>query len=185
VESPLNFNPSKFAFGQDTVEFAGFEITPDSVRPCQKYIHAILDFPTPKDITDIRSWFGLVNQVSYTFSMAERMLPFRELLKPGTQFHWDEQLQTIFDESKVKIEQIAIKQIVQIFDPKRPTCLATDWSKSGIGFWLLQTHCKCSDIHPFCCKTGWKVTLVVSRLIHAAESRYAPVEGEALAVANA
>jgi len=32
---------------------------------------------------------------------------------------------------------------------------------------------------------GWKITLVGSRFTHAAESRYAPVEGEALAVADA
>ena len=38
---------------------------------------------------------------------------------------------------------------------------------------------------PFCCRTGWKITLVGSRFTHAAESRYAPVEGEALAVADA
>ncbi|MCG8044423.1 MAG: reverse transcriptase family protein, partial [Candidatus Thiodiazotropha endolucinida] len=75
-------NPDKFVFGADTVEFAGFEISLTDVRPCQRYLRAILDFPTPKDITDVRSWFGLVNQVSYAFSMAERMLPFRELLKP-------------------------------------------------------------------------------------------------------
>lgn len=49
-------------------------------------MRAILVFPRPKDLTDVRSWFGLVNQVSYAFSMAERMLPFRDLLKPGTHF---------------------------------------------------------------------------------------------------
>ena len=54
---------------------------------------------------------------------------------------------------------------VQIFDPKKPTCLATDWSKTGIGF--------------------WQITLVGSRFTNDAESRYAPVEGEALAVADA
>ena len=32
---------------------------------------------------------------------------------------------------------------------------------------------------------GWKITLVGSRFTHAAESRYAPIEGEALAVADA
>ena len=38
---------------------------------------------------------------------------------------------------------------------------------------------------PFCCHTGWKITLVGSRFTHAAKSRYAHVEGEALAVADA
>ena len=61
---------------------AGFEITPTSVRPSRKFLESILDFPTPANITDIRSWFGLVNQVAYAFAAAERMLPFRALLKP-------------------------------------------------------------------------------------------------------
>ena len=57
--------------------------------------------------------------------------------------------------------------------------------KTGIGFWLFQKHCNCLSRKPFCCPTGWKITLVGSRFTHAAESRYAPIEGEALAVADA
>ena len=34
-------------------------------------------------------------------------------------------------------------------------------------------------------KTGWKITYVEGRFISGAESRYAPVEGEALAVVDA
>ena len=68
---------------------------------------------------------------------------------------------------------------------KRPTCLATDWSKVGIGHWLLQKHCACQPIKAFCCRDGWKICLVGSRFTHVAESRYAPVEGEALAVVYA
>jgi len=165
------------------VEFAGFEITLNDVRPCRRYLQAIMNFPTPKDITDVRSWFGLVNQVSYAFSMAERMLPFRDLLKPDTPFQWNEHLQTLFEESKAQIVKV-IEEGVYIFDPDRTTCLATDWSKSGIRFWLLQKHCACIKSEPFCCPTGWKITLVGSRFTHPAESRYAPIEGEALAVAD-
>lgn len=180
----ITLNPEKFVFGQDTVEFAGFEITPTSVRPCRKYLDAIRSFPTPANITDIRSWFGLINQVSYAFAASARMQPFRQALKPGSPFTWNEELNNLFNESKT----IIIKEIeegVRIFDKSRPTCLATDWSKSGIGFWLLQKHCQCTSSEPFCCPTGWKTTLVGSRFTHSAESRYAPVEGEALAVADA
>ena len=59
----ITLNPNKFVFGADTVEFAGFEITPESVRPCKEYLDAIRKFPTPANITDMRSWFGLINQV--------------------------------------------------------------------------------------------------------------------------
>lgn len=177
-------NPSKFTFAKTTVEFAGFEITPTTVRPCARYLEAIRDFPTPKNITDVRSWFGLINQVSYAFASAERMLPFRKLLKPGTPFVWTDNLHKLFEESKTIIIN-EIQTGVQIFDKTKPTCLATDWSKDGIGFWLFQKHCSCPSTKPFCCKTGWRITLVGSRFTSGAESRYAPVEGEALAVVDA
>ena len=180
----ITLNPEKFHFAQDEVEFAGFEITNDTVRPCKRYIRAIADFPTPQSLTDIRSWFGLVNQVSYAFSMADVMSPFRELLKPSKSFHWDETLQNAFDQSKLTIIN-EIHNGVKIFDKTKPTCLATDWSKHGIGYWLFQKHCPCPSTDLFCCKQGWKITLVGSRFTHAAESRYAPIEGEALAVADA
>ena len=50
---------------------------------------------------------------------------------------------------------------------------------------MFQKHCRCTPVRPFCCNDGWKITLVGSRFTHAAESRYAPIEGEALAVADA
>ena len=44
---------------------------------------------------------------------------------------------------------------------------------------------KCAKTTLFCCTDGWKITLVGSRFTSATESQYAPVEGEALAVADA
>ena len=115
------------------------------------------------------------------------MAPFRELLKPRKTLYWDETLEELFRQSKQKIVE-EICQGVQIFDKTKPTCLITDWSKTGIGFWLIQKHCKCPKVDMktlFCCRDGWKITLVGSRFTHSAESRYAPIEGEALAVADA
>ena len=180
----ITLNPKKFVFCRTTVEFAGFKITPTTVQPCARQLDAILNFPKPLNITDIRSWFGLVNQVAYAFAAAPCMLPFRNLLKPGTPFQWSDELDSAFDKSKAEIVK-EIKTGVEIYDKRRPTCLATDWSKTGIGFWLLQKHCDCPTSKPFCCKTGWRVSLVGSRFTSATESRYAPVEGEALAVVDA
>ena len=149
----ITLNPSKFIFAADTVEFAGFEITPNNVRPSRKYLKAIEGFPTPKNRTDIRSWYGLLNQVSYAFSITDQMKPLRKLLKADYQFTWDEELDQLFRASK----QVIIKEIehgVTIFERKRPTCLTTDWSKDGIGYWLQQKHCRREPLTPTCCKTG-------------------------------
>ena len=77
AENGVVFNPDKFIFVEDTIEFAGFDVTPTGYKPPSKMIKAIQDFPSPSNITGVRSWFGLVNQISYTFSQAQVMAPFR------------------------------------------------------------------------------------------------------------
>ena len=135
----LNPEPSKFRFCQNYVEFAGFEVTLDSVHPCKRFLEAITDFPSPKNITDVRSWFGLVHQASYTFSMADKMSPFSKLQTPGAKFARTKDLDDLFQETKVTIRR-EIENGIKIFDPSKPTCLATDWSKTCIGFWMLQNQ---------------------------------------------
>ena len=175
------FNPDKFEFARDTIEFAGFDITPTGFKPPHRIIKAIQGFPTPRTITDIRSWFGLVAQVSYAFSQAPVMAPFRELLSKKTPFYWDHTLQTIFEESKKEIID-SIQDGVRSFSINRTTCLATDWSKTGIGFTLSQKHCQCPGKDPLCGSNHWRVVYARSRFTTDAESRYAPIEGEALAL---
>jgi hypothetical protein len=178
------FNPKKFHFAQDEIEFAGFNITSNGIKPAASILNAIRDFPKPQNITDARSWFGLVNQVAYTINSSSAMEAFRQLLKPG-KWYWDDALDIAFEESKNTILQM-IEDGVQSFEPKRPTCLATDWSKTGLGFTLLQKHCRCPMTDaPHCCNNGWRLIFAGSRFTTDAESRYAPIEGEALAVSYA
>ena len=99
-ENGITLNPQKFHFGEDVVEFAGFQITPQTICPSDKFLEAIKNFPTPTDITGIRSWFGLINQVAYAHSLTDDLAPFRELLKPKNKFYWDDNFQGIFERSK-------------------------------------------------------------------------------------
>ena len=165
----ITLHPKKFQFAQDIVDFSGLTITSDSIKPQQKFLDSILLFPTPKDISGARAWFGLVNQGSYAFAMAREMKPFRELLKTSKKFEWTDELEEAFQKSKVTIVE-AMKEGVQLFECSRPTCLATDWSNEGIGFVLKQKHCTCPDLSPNCCHDGWKLCLIGSRFTTPAES---------------
>ena len=175
-------NCEKFQFCLPSVEFAGFRITEDTVQPLPKYLDAIREYPTPTNISDIRSWFGLVNQVSHYAVLREMLEPFRKFLSPKCKFEWTDESNQLFIDSKTQIIS-AIEEGVKIFDMSKRTCLRTDWSKTGIGFWLLQKHCSCTSQSPGCCSDGWHITLASSRFLKPAESNYAPVEGEALGVA--
>lgn len=79
-------NLEKFQFAQKTVDFAGFRLSENSVEPLPKYIDTIKNLPTPTSITYIRSWFGLVNQISCYAQLRNIMSPFKSLLSPKTPF---------------------------------------------------------------------------------------------------
>ena len=175
-------NPDKLQFCQRQADFAGFRIGETNIEPLPRYIEAIRAFPTPKSTKDIRSWFGLVNQVANYGQLREFMVLFRPFLSPKYKFFWSQVLDKAFEESKTHIIE-AIRQGVEIFDMSKPTCLRPDWSTQGIGYFLLQKHCSCNARLPDCCPDGWKVTLAGSRFLTGAEQRYAAIEGEALAVA--
>ena len=175
-------NPDKFQFAQRTVDFAGFRISNATIEPLPKYLDAIRDFPTPTSTTDVRSWFGLVNQVTNYAQLRDIMRPFKPFLSPKTPFRWSVDLESAFEASKSSIIE-AIRYGVEIFDLRRWTCLRPDWSKLGIGYFLSQKHCDCATTLPGCCDDGWKITLAGSRFLTPTEQRYAPIEGEALAVA--
>jgi len=86
ADNGIVFNKDKFQFAQENVGFAGFEMTQEGYKPLKKIIRAIKDFPVPTCITDVRSWFGLVNQLSYAFAKAPVMEPFHQLLSAKTFF---------------------------------------------------------------------------------------------------
>ena len=175
-------NPEKIQFAKRNVDFAGFQITENRILPLPKYIDAIKSFPRPKSTTDIRSWFGLINRVANYAQLRDTMELFRPFLSPKCKFFWSNVLEQAFQESKNIIIE-AIKRGVEIFDITKLTCLRPDWSQKGVGYFLLQQHCKCSSKMPDCCPEGWKITLAGSRFLNGAEQRYAAVEGEALAIA--
>ena len=171
ADNGIVFNPDKFHFAKMQVEFAGFLITANGVKPTKRMTKAILHFPTPTSITGVRSWFGLVNQVSYAFSQAEVMAPFRELLQTkNRKFYWDETLERMLKESKRVIVD-KIEKGVKTFEINRTTGLATDYSKTRIG-----------EVNMSCGNDPWKLILAGSWFTNDVESCYAPVEGEALAL---
>ena len=161
-ENGIILNPDKFQFARKTADFAGFRISESFIEPLPKYMDAIRDFPVPTSVTDIRSWFGLVNQLANYAQLREMIHPFKPFLSPKTPFAWNAELQTCFESSKAAIIN-AIKEGVTIYDLNKTTCLRPDWSNHVIGYYLSQKHCDCPSNLPDCCEDGRQVTL---SLIH-------------------
>ena len=74
-------NSEKFHFAERTAEFAGFQLGDGTIKPLEKHVTAIREFPEPRSLTDMRSFFALCEQVSYAYTIKEQLKPFRELVK--------------------------------------------------------------------------------------------------------
>ena len=134
------------------------------------------------DVTGIRSWFGLVEQVAYAFSKTSLMQPFRNLLSKDAVYIWTDELQHAFETARSKIVKL-VAAGVKTFQTNAWTCSITDWSRTGIGYALWQKWWRYVNIHPSCCKEGWALITCGSRFCTLAESRYHPIEGELLGLA--
>ena len=93
-------NPDKFQFAQRVVDFAGFRISDKNIAPLPKYLDAIRTFPTPRNTTDVKSWFGLINQVANYTQLRKFTCPFCKFLSPKIKFEWTSELNEAFNQSK-------------------------------------------------------------------------------------
>ena len=97
------------------------------------------DYNTPTNLTDIRSFFTLVEQVAPFYAVKPHLLPFRELLKKNSRWYWDDTLQRLFMEAKETITAKVVEGLTR-FQLDRDTGLITDWSKFGVGYVLVQKY---------------------------------------------
>ena len=83
AQKGITLNPEKFKFCCREVEFVGYHIGWEAYFPTEERLEALRSFtmPAKPTITDIRSWFGFVNQLTPFLATAPVMAPFRELLK--------------------------------------------------------------------------------------------------------
>jgi hypothetical protein len=58
-EVNLKLNPSKYCFVAKTITFLGHVVSKEGIRPDPGKVEAVLHFPTPKNVTSVRSFLGL------------------------------------------------------------------------------------------------------------------------------
>lgn len=166
----VTLNREKFKFGENMIDFCGYTISPLGYTSDARKTQAIADFPRPQNITDLRSFMGLTNQLgSFSPTVADAAQPLRDLLRPKNEWCWSQHHDDAFEQVK---KCLVSPPVLAFFDPSLPTMLQTDASRlQGLGFVLLQKH-----------GDDWKLVQCGSRFLSDTESRYAVIEVEMAAV---
>ena len=153
-----------------SVKFAGFIVNDQGVSSDPGKLQALREFPVPQTITDLRSFLGLANQLNLCPDLAHATNPLRSLLKKGVAWNWLPEHQESFEKTK---EILSHNSMLKHYDVKKEVELLTDASRlHGIGYALTQR-----DVEG-------RINIVQcgSRSLTGAETRYATIELELLAI---
>ena len=123
----ITFNKDKFEVAEPRVRFCGYNLFAVGVSAGEDRISVIWDFPTPANLTDLRSFMGLVNQLSeFTQDIAAAAQPLRPLMSPKRTFTWTADHDKAFSDVKTATTQ---PSPLAHFDPVLPFILQTDASR--------------------------------------------------------
>ena len=80
----LTLNRQKCEFSQVLVKFLGQMVDKSGVRPDPAKVKAIQGMPIPKNVSDVRRFLGMVNQLGkFSPNLAEKTNPLRETAQKG------------------------------------------------------------------------------------------------------
>lgn len=132
----LTLNINKCEFGKDKVEYLGYEVTKQGLKPGKNKIKAVESFPMPKNVHEVRRFLGLTGFFRrFVKNYAQIAKPMSDLTRKDSEFKLSEKVVDAFDQLK----SILVKApVLELYDAKVPTELHTDASAVGLAGMLLQ-----------------------------------------------
>ena len=135
-EHKLYAKLSKCSFWQRKIGFLGHVITEDGVAVDQEKIKAIIQWPTPKNATEVRSFLGLAGYYrKFVRDFATTAKPLTRLTGKDTKFVWSESCTKGFEQLKHQLTQTPV---LVLPGTGIPFVVYTDASGVGVGCVLMQ-----------------------------------------------
>ncbi|XP_073948993.1 uncharacterized protein [Choristoneura fumiferana] len=132
----LTLNLTKCFFFAKTLDYLGYEVSNDGLRPGSKKIEAVSKFPTPTNVHQIRQFVGLASFFRrFIAGFARIAKPLTVLTKSNVPWKWGQEQEASFQTLKAKLVE---RPILALYDPKFYTEVHCDASKLGVGGMLLQ-----------------------------------------------
>lgn len=166
----LTLKLKKCSFFMSTINYLGFQVSQEGIRPGEEKIKAVINFPTPQDVHQVRQFVGLISYFRrFVKRFGELVRPLTKLTHKNQKWVWGQEQQKTFNMFK---HQLVTRPILALYNPKADTEIHCDASANGLAGILMQKGAD-NCFHP---------VHYFSRQTSKTESRYHSYELEALAV---
>ena len=166
----LRLKRNKCAFLLPSVEYLGHRISAQGLQPTQEKIQAIRNAPPPQNVSQLKSFLGLLNYYcKFLPNLSSTLAPLYMLLQKNKAWCWNSQQQQAFQRAK---ESLTSDSLLVHYDPSKELMVACDASPYGVGAVLSHKMDDGQD----------KPIAFVSRSLAPAEKKYSQLDKEALAI---
>ena len=167
-DAGLRLKADKCEFLSSSVVYLGHRIDAEGFHPTPDKVEAIRQAPTPKNITELKAYLGLLNYYNkFMPNLSTELVPLYQLLQKAAKWQCGKEEDSAFQKSK---QLLLSPQLLVHFDPAKEVILCCDASAYGIG--VVLAHRMSNDSEQ---PIGF-----VSRTLTAAEKNYSQIEKEAL-----
>ena len=135
-QAKLKLNPGKCNFATGTVKYLGHIISKDGIRVNPENTNKVRNFPTPRNVKEVRSFLGMANYYrKFVKDYARVASPLTALLKKNQKFQWTPACEKSFDQLKNKLTSAPLLAFPKL---DQPFILTTDASEYANGYILSQ-----------------------------------------------
>ncbi|UYV64919.1 K02A2.6-like [Cordylochernes scorpioides] len=127
----IELTKDKCKFVQREIEYFGHLIKEDGIRPLDHKVQALQKAKSPTNISELRSFLGLVNYYGkFIPNLPDLLRPLYELLHKKNCWSWTKECEKAIEKCK---SSITSERVLVPYDTTLPLFLATDASQIGIG----------------------------------------------------
>ena len=149
--------------------YLGYRIDAEGLHPTECKIQAINNAPRPQNLTELKSYLGLLTYYGkFIPNMSTLLAPLYQLLKSSTGWQWTEKQEETFQKSK---KVLTSSSVLIHFDTNLDIILSVDASAYGVGAILAHRMPNGSE----------RPVAFASRTLSCSEKNYSQIEKEALA----
>jgi transposase InsO family protein len=171
-DANLTFKLDKCHFGAAQVQYVGYTLSKDGLRPNKTKVEAVTEFPEPRNVTELRRFLGLTGYFRrFMQNYASIARPLSNLLKKNATYSFGEPQWNAFCKLKQLLSQ---SPVLKLHNPNASIVeVHSDASKEGVAAILLEADEEGDPLRP---------VLYLSKATTEAEKSYHAYKLELLAI---